>query len=109
MTNKKSPKKSRKPASDIIEIANADINDNENELKDPALFEEMNQVRIPKLETRARKLAEADSIRKRKAEEVKELGEEITVIMNDANIRVYDHGDVHIDLDSKTKVNVTIG
>lgn len=59
------------------------------ELEDPALFEEMNTVRIPKLESVGRRYLQQKDLVKRETEKRDGLDEECQLIMADHQIEVY--------------------
>lgn len=82
--------------------------DDSEQLDDPSLFEDMNQERIPKLESRAKKLAAQRATATMESDKAKGLEEECLIIMADHEIQVYNRHGVHLKIKSKPKLDVVI-
>lgn len=80
----------------------------DDQLADPALFDDMNQERIPKLEKKGREWVRKEDESKKRAAEAKALAEECILIMSDHGISRYNHGDLHLNVESKVKLKGSI-
>lgn len=102
----KKAKVQKEPKEEAAPETAVDSDSPEEELENPALFADMNQSRIAKLEKRGREFLKQKDITTKAKEKQDELDDECQLIMMDYQIKTYNGGGVHLVLkQGKTKLD----